>query len=351
MIIRFLPSLFLGCALLPLGTQAFQPSFRTRTSRLSSSSSLAALTRLSATVTTTSQPQAERSIVWFTSGDLRLHDNEALFSSLASSSSSITPLFIFDPSFLSTLSPHLLHLYLLAIADLRNSFSSNLITRIGPVEQILPAVIEESSASSLWVYDDITENQRSLVKRGLSSLPPSSSSSLKINQWTTRLRSSITGGTVGDNWEKDYLPAIKGKPIDPPLPSLIPSLPPSSFSGAMTDKGRLPSFEELLELAYGHEEGTSPSSLPSSLPPSSSAAVKQARVHAAREEYWTPTYYPHEAGNEGGREGGGGESLALKWVKEYMEVGPAVFGERYLPSSGEGLERQVMRRLIAAKGE
>ena len=43
--------------------------------------------------------------------------------------------------------------------------------------------------------------------------------------------------------------------------------------------------------------------------------------------------------------------MALKWVKEYMEVGPAVFGERYLPSSGEGLERQVMRRLIAAKGE
>ena len=154
---------------------------------------------------------------------------------------------------------------------------------------------------------------------------------------------------MGDNWEKDYLPAIKGKPIDPPLPT--PSLSPSSFSESIADKGRLPSFEELLELAYGHEEGSSPFSLPSSLPPSSAASIKHARVHAAREEYWTPTYYPHEAGNEGGKEGGGGESLALKWLKEYMEVGPVVFGERYLPSSGEGLERQVMRRLIAAKGE
>ena len=116
-------------------------------------------------------------------------------------------------------------------------------------------------------------------------------------------------------------------------------------------------------------------------------------LQAAREEYWTPAYFPETV-----KEGQGGETLALAWLEEYLEkgtfilwggegsvvcahcvqcstfardprptdlharmhawthahtrtqTGPEAFGQRHLPSSGEGLERQVMRRLIASKG-
>lgn len=37
---------------------------------------------------------------------------------------------------------------------------------------------------------------------------------------------------------------------------------------------------------------------------------------AAREEYWTPAYFPETA-----KEGEGGESLALAWLDEYLAMG------------------------------
>lgn len=143
---------------------------------------------------------------------------------------------------------------------------------------------------------------------------------------------------------------VQKLPLDPPFPSFPPSSPPSSSTSPWLpeDVGRIPSFEELLQLTFGGEES------PSSPAPSPTASLlRQARALAAREEYWTPSYYPEDQGEgEEGKEGRvGGETLALRWVKEYMELGPLAFGEKHLPASGTGLERQVMRRLVLAKGK
>jgi hypothetical protein len=214
----------------------------------------------------------------------------------------------------------------------------------------------------VWHYTDVSSSQRDLVRRGLSGLGPSASP----RPWTTRLRSRFSLG--GDNFKADYATPTRGQPCDAPHPSpqgpLKTWLPP--------DLGRLPSFEELLALAYAEEEDL----------------VRASKAAAEREEYTTPTY-DVAVGEDAG------ESLALRcvvllrhpacpcgvcvmrgagtcawgpcmvsspscvcvhaaacrWLEEYLETGPEEFGAKHLPTTGEGLERAAIRRIIQAKGE
>jgi hypothetical protein len=54
------------------------------------------------------------------------------------------------------------------------------------------------------------------VQRGLSSLSPSPT--IDIRPWRgPRLRAGVDGENVGDNYELDYAPAIRGKEVEAPL--------------------------------------------------------------------------------------------------------------------------------------
>lgn len=78
---------------------------------------------------------------------------------------------------------------------------------------------QESGAHRLWHLLDAASTQRALVQRGVASLP---SPSLDVRAWRgPRLRRGVEGATVGDNYEKDYLPAVRGKGLDNPLPSSL----------------------------------------------------------------------------------------------------------------------------------
>lgn len=85
----------------------------------------------------------------------------------------------------------------------------------------IPPTPQESGARTLWHHFDATSTQRALIHRGLSALP--SSSPIIPRAWRgARLRSSVTGGGLsGDNYERDYRPAIKGKGVDAPVPSSV----------------------------------------------------------------------------------------------------------------------------------
>ena len=142
---------------------------------------------------------AERSLVWYTASDLRVHDHEGLMggsSSPSSSSRTKTPLFIFDPLFLSSMSPHNLLLLLSAVQDVRASLrhlGSDLIIRTGPVENVLEQMAKEVEADEICYYDDMTAMHRSLITRGLST---STSGSLRRKPWRTRLRATV-GPSIG----------------------------------------------------------------------------------------------------------------------------------------------------------
>lgn len=159
-----------------------------------------------------------------------------------------------------------------------------------------PSTLQEAGAARLWHHLDAAATQRALVQRGLS--PLSSAASLDVRAWRgPRLRSGVDGQRIGGpNYAKDYRPAIAGKEAEPPLTRAsglkfwLPEgrwvwgglmggrmwlgwrVPPSSprnreecdefahhtHTRARNQKprGRLPSFEELLELAYGSDTST-----------------------------------------------------------------------------------------------
>jgi hypothetical protein len=78
-----------------------------------------------------------------------------------------------------------------------------------------PKKQQDAAAQRLWHHVDAASTQRALIQRGLSSLP-----SINIRAWRgPRLRAGVDGGSVGDNYEKDYLPATRGKEAGPPLVS------------------------------------------------------------------------------------------------------------------------------------
>jgi hypothetical protein len=84
-----------------------------------------------------------RGLVWFTPGDLRLHDHPALVADTAEEEK--TPLYVFDPTYLATQPPHALSLQLRAVRDLRASLQkagADLVVRTGSAEAVLPAVVE-----------------------------------------------------------------------------------------------------------------------------------------------------------------------------------------------------------------
>lgn len=78
---------------------------------------------------------------------------------------------------------------------------------------------QESGAHTLWHRLEPASTQRALIHRGLSALP--SSSPITPRPWRgPHLRSGVTGGGLsGDNYERDYRPAVKGKDMDAPVSS------------------------------------------------------------------------------------------------------------------------------------
>jgi deoxyribodipyrimidine photolyase len=240
----------------------------------------------------------------------RLHDHEALHT-LQSQNTPIAPVYIFDRNYLASQSPQSIQLSLSAVRNLRKAFQKlggDLIVREGRAEDVLPALIKECEADSIWCYDDVSSSQRALVASGMKAL---AASSINTRKWTSRLRPSVRSSRVGNSYP-DYLDAIRGSTLAAPLPSL--SSPVTLRLPKET--GRLPTFEELLEAAHGHEE----------------EEVKATRAAAARDEFLTPVYGPVE----------GGEELALDWLNEYLEVGSEAFGQKHLPLSGDnGLERYM----------
>lgn len=90
---------------------------------------------------------AARGLVWFTPGDLRVHDHPALASADNNDEEQEdkVPLFIFDPTYLATQPPHALSLQLRAVRDLRASLQragGDLVVRTGQAEAVVPAVVK-----------------------------------------------------------------------------------------------------------------------------------------------------------------------------------------------------------------
>lgn len=237
----------------------------------------------------------------------RLHDHEALHT-LQSQKTPISPVYIFDREYLATQAPQSIQLSLSAVRNLKKAFQKlggDLIVREGRAEEILPKLAKECEADSIWCYDDVSSSQRELISRGLLSL---AGPEIKARKWAGRLRSSIKSSDVGTTYP-EYMEAVRGVKVTAPLAILS-----GSVNIVAKDAGRLPTFEELLEAAHGHE----------------GPQIKATRAAAARDEFLTPVYGPVE----------GGEELALRWLNEYMELGPDAFGQKHLPLSGDnGLER------------
>lgn len=90
--------------------------------------------------------------MWFTPGDLRLHDHPALASETEEEEK--VPLFVFDPTYLATQPPHALSLQLRAVRDLRASLQragGDLVVRTGRAEEIVPEMVKVRSCVCVFV--------------------------------------------------------------------------------------------------------------------------------------------------------------------------------------------------------
>lgn len=90
--------------------------------------------------------------MWFTPGDLRLHDHPALASEAEEEEK--VPLFVFDPQYLATQPPHALSLQLRAVRDLRASLQragGDLVVRTGKAEEAVPEMVKVRACVRVFV--------------------------------------------------------------------------------------------------------------------------------------------------------------------------------------------------------
>jgi hypothetical protein len=118
----------------------------------------------------------------------------------------------------------------------------------------------------VWYHQSIEALQRRLVAQGIGSLPKS----VKTTAWSARLRPGLK--SVGDD-HRDYAKAVRGVGPSAPFPA-----PAAIAQGAVVEAGAIPSFEELVERAYGPALGPW------------GPQIQAARAKAAREEFISPAY-------------------------------------------------------------
>jgi len=112
-------------------------------------------------------------IVWLRN-DLRLHDNEVLQSAIQKSEFQI-PLYIIDPRWFTQnhlgftkTGAHRLKFILEALVDLRKSFGeigADLLVKIGKPEQIIPELVKNLKASSIYTSQEVTQEEVSIEGR------------------------------------------------------------------------------------------------------------------------------------------------------------------------------------------
>ncbi|WCJ36512.1 DNA photolyase DNA photolyase [Euphorbia peplus] len=184
-----------------------------------------------------SKSASATSIVWFKQ-DLRLHDHPGLLQ--ASSYPSLLPLYVFDHHILSRYSEETLEIVLLALADLRKSLKgqgSNLMIRVGGVENVIRDLLEEVEAAELFAEEEVEYHLRTTMKIVEEALTNSTLSyrNPKIIRWRT---------PFFDIKNLKDLPAsyvdFKKLPVTSPL--LPPTLPRTPME---LNWGSMPTLDEL----------------------------------------------------------------------------------------------------------
>jgi len=96
--------------------------------------------------------------IWWIRRDLRLHDNQALFSALQGAGQ-LVPLFIIEPELMDAAAPKRRAFLLNALADLNHqlkALGSRLIVRMGPALPALQTLEEELGSVSIFSHEDFS---------------------------------------------------------------------------------------------------------------------------------------------------------------------------------------------------